>query len=604
MTKEEFQAKCAEDPLWFQEACLKVSPKAGGIEKFILNDAQLYLLNQIHERWEAKEPARFIVLKSRRRGISTAVQAIQYWATSTKKHTNSMVVSHNVDSAEAVLQIFHRFKDNDLRRDWECMPETARSNRREVLFDNPDWRTRAQNPGLDSRILIATADTGSAGRAMTFQYLHCSEVAFWPNAQIIAGILEALSNKPGTLGVLESTANGRSGYFYQTWQQAWRDYQRGHGTYWTPIFFSWKDDPECFENLTKQQEEKWKKTLTDEEWLFGERNGLSLGQMVWKRKKITSYEGTNLPPELMFQQEYPLSPEDAFVSTGRQFFDMRSVQQMEAVAKDVKFAEGWIELKEPIVKHRPAGVAWHPRRPLDKRPSLVRQWKPPEAGCDYVIGADVAMGLSGADKSVAYAMRRDTMEFVARVAGQIEPDSFADLLVEFAWYYNEAFLAPENNSIGMAVAKNTSARYIRHAYQVDRSRPMANTFNFDKPGWNTNLANRREMFTYLRQLIRDKHIYIWDEDFLAECNDFVVPEDVNGKLKEATPRAIQHKHDDFVSAVAICLQVNDTTLAGPIRKDKAKDDGRELPWREAAIRAEEEAEKKKGKQPYDDAGSV
>lgn len=129
--------------------------------------------------------------------------------------------------------------------------------------------------------------------------------------------------------------------------------------------------------------------------------------------------------------------------------------------------------------------------------------------------------------------------------------------------------------------------------------------NWLKPGWNTNVTNRREMYAYLRQLIRDKAIHIWDEDFLAECNDFVVPEDKEGRLKEATPRAIQHKHDDHVAAAAITLQANDPLLAGPIRKAKLTTDTKELHWRMAAIKAEEEAEKQKGKQPHDDAvGSV
>lgn len=181
-----------------------------------------------------------------------------------------------------------------------------------------------------------------------------------------------------------------------------------------------------------------------------------------------------------------------------------------------------------------------------------------------MIGADVALGVSSGDKSVAYVMDRRTMEFVAKMAGHIEPDDFADRLVELAWYYNEAFLCPENNSIGMAVAKRTSRRYVRHAWHIDISSGVPK-YDHDRPGWTTHAGNRREMYAYLRQCVKDRLVTIWDEEFWTETNDFIVPEDKSGRMLEAKPRAAMHKHDDHVAAAALTLQAHDPWLSGVIR---------------------------------------
>ncbi len=70
----------------------------------------------------------------------------------------------------------------------------------------------------DSGYAVGTAGNKGAGRSQTIQLFHGSEVGFWPHAEDHArGVLNAISDEPGTEIILESTANGIGNYFYSMW---------------------------------------------------------------------------------------------------------------------------------------------------------------------------------------------------------------------------------------------------------------------------------------------------------------------------------------------------------------------------------------------------
>ena len=73
---------------------------------------------------------------------------------------------------------------------------------------------------LDSEFRVLSAGDENAGRGLTVQNLHCSEVSRWPGdaAATLAGLRAALA--PGGEVVLESTPNGAYGCFYEEWMEA------------------------------------------------------------------------------------------------------------------------------------------------------------------------------------------------------------------------------------------------------------------------------------------------------------------------------------------------------------------------------------------------
>ena len=124
-------------------------------------------------------------------------------------------------------------------------PSVSSSNAKELMFDK-----------IDSGYKVGTAGNKAVGRSQTLQLFHGSEVGFWPNGEEhLAGVLQAVPSEAGTEVILESTANGVGGVFYEMVQAA----QRGEGTYQL-IFVPWYWQPEyvmlCPVDFVKTKQEE------------------------------------------------------------------------------------------------------------------------------------------------------------------------------------------------------------------------------------------------------------------------------------------------------------------------------------------------------------
>jgi len=126
-------------------------------------------------------------------------------------------------------------------------------------------------------------------------------VAFWENAKDIAsGALEAVPEADGTEIILESTANGVQGLFYNKCMQA----LKGVGEYQI-IFTPWWWNDEY--NRTAPDDI----ALSDEEKKYKAAHELDNNQIYWRRHKII-----NLESEWLFKQEYPANIMEAFQNSG------------------------------------------------------------------------------------------------------------------------------------------------------------------------------------------------------------------------------------------------------------------------------------------------
>ena len=172
-------------------------------------------------------------------------------------------------------------------------PETGQDTAKSLFFS-----------GLDSRFTVATAGSKETGRSATAQYFHASEVAFWPNAEShMAGIAQVVPDIPGTEIVLESTANGIGNLFHSMWQDA----VHGKSEY-QAIFVPWYWEP----GYAKEPPEGF--MLEPDEIEYMDAHGLATEQMAWRRNKISELRGD----ENLFNQEYPATPEMAFMAAATQ----------------------------------------------------------------------------------------------------------------------------------------------------------------------------------------------------------------------------------------------------------------------------------------------
>jgi hypothetical protein len=167
------------------------------------------LANAAQRMFERTRKKRNIVLKARQMGVSTWVAGQFFLKTVTARGVLTVQVAQTREAAESIFRMVQRF--------WDCLPQELRTG---------SLRRSRANVGqmvfreLDSEYRVLSASDENAGRGLTIQNLHCSEVSRWPGdaAATLAGLRAALA--PGGELTLESTPNGAYGCFYEEWQQA------------------------------------------------------------------------------------------------------------------------------------------------------------------------------------------------------------------------------------------------------------------------------------------------------------------------------------------------------------------------------------------------
>lgn len=270
-------------------ACLKIKGKDGRLVRFAMNRAQRY----IHERLEAQKAetgkVRALVLKGRQQGASTYIGGRFYARASLHSGVSVFILTHEQNATDNLFAMTERYHEHN-----PLAPTTGAANAKELSF-----------PELDSGYGVGTAGSKAVGRSKTLHCFHGSEVAFWPNAAgHFAGVVQAVPDLPGTEVILESTANGMAGEFFERWQQA----EAGVGDY-QAIFVPWFWQDEYSRDVPSD----W--SPTTEEQKYQDTHGLTDGQMVWRRAKIAE-----LKDPLLFKQEYPATAAEAFQTTGHESF--------------------------------------------------------------------------------------------------------------------------------------------------------------------------------------------------------------------------------------------------------------------------------------------
>lgn len=282
-------ARYRNDFLLFAERALKIQNKPGEIVPLRLNKAQRYLHEKMEDQKRRTGKVRGIIGKGRQTGGSTYVGARFYHRSSMNPGVQTFILTHE-DAATKELfdmvDLFHTL--NPLK------PHTGASNAKELVFDK-----------LRSGYSVGTAGTKAVGRSSTNQLLHWSEVAHSPNAEGHgAGIVQTVPDLPGTEIIKESTGNGASGDFYESWQMA----EAGRGDYeaWFVPWY-WSED--------YVREAGPDVILSEEETRYAQLYDLSPGQMIWRRAKIAE-----LKSDVLFMREYPANAMEMWAATGQQSY--------------------------------------------------------------------------------------------------------------------------------------------------------------------------------------------------------------------------------------------------------------------------------------------
>lgn len=310
-----------EDQTLAARLCLKIQTKRGKLEPLVANRAQAVLEEERTRQLEATGRVRMLVLKARQEGISTWVGGRIYLGCKLHKYRRGMVLADKLDRAGDIFGIYERFERES--PELIARPQQVAQRKRELAWEG------------DSRITVGTAQDTDAGRAGTLWYVHASEFAFWPYpAETLMGLLNAVPADAGEV-YIESTANGLGGEFHAMWEAA----EAGENG-WVAVFLPWWAHDEYRVDVTPGERveimtsrDAWEhEAQTEGFWWRGEHHKLNPEQLAFRRRKISDdFQGD----ERRWRQEYPATPEEAFIATGGAFFDEHGLGRLTADTRPI-----------------------------------------------------------------------------------------------------------------------------------------------------------------------------------------------------------------------------------------------------------------------------
>jgi hypothetical protein len=487
----------------FAKEQIKILPKdsSQGFKYFEFNEAQKIVNAKIEEQLKETGRVRVIILKARQMGLSTYTTARVFWKSYFNAYNKSVVMAHDAATSDALFSMSRNIISN---MDDKFRPDFKKSNAKEVMFSHNDSGYR-----------LYTAGAPEAGRGTTPTIAHLSEVAFWTHDEkILAGLFQGISQAKGTEVILESTANGVGNAFHRLWKGA----VSGENEY-VAIFVPWFLMPEYHRDIPANTVFE----RTTEEEVLVTRFNLNNEQLYWRRLKIAE-GGLD-----KFRQEYPATPEEAFIVSGSNVFNIEKLSQLvpQPILKQMEFS-----FESMMMEEKPRGS--------------IEIFKFPTFEDSFVIGADVALGV-GKDYSTAVVMNAKREVCAVYRNNTIDPSQFGDLLFYLGRYYNNALLAVESNSMGIATLNRlTQMGYVNMYYQTK----MANVSKEEgtRIGWRTTSASKPAIIGFLKNAIEQEDIWIPSRIIIGELMNYVA--DDSGKTN-----AIVGHNDDTVIALAIALEV-------------------------------------------------
>ena len=498
------------------ESCLKIKTKSGTVVPFRLNDAQRKLYAVAKRQQDAGKPVRLIILKARQLGFSTLTEGLIFHACATRKNVNALIVAHREDATANLFRMSKLFYDE---LPAPVKPMLRASNAQELVFENPSKlrSEREARPGLRSRIRCATAGGRGIGRSDTLQCVHLSEYAFWPDgadgkASTLAGILQAVPSLPGTMVVIESTANG-----FEDFKERWDAAVAGENDF-EPVFFAWFENPDYSMPVVPGTE--W----TPEERDLKAAYQLTDEQLQWRRWCIANNCGGSLD---MFRQEYPASPGEAFLHSGTGVFDNEQiVLRLE-------------RLPEPAGRGEFTDSEW-----TESETGAITLYELPEEGVPYVLGGDTAG--EGSDYFTAIVIDNVSGRIAAKLRQKYSEPEYVRQICALGRFYNDALVAIETNFSTYPVMKLQEMEYPN---QYSREREDTYTRQMKKSyGFRTDRQSRPRAIANLVEVFSSHPEWFTDRELLEEMLTFCYNEDHR-------PEALAGKHDDLVMGAAITYAV-------------------------------------------------
>lgn len=473
--------RCAKDPVHFLENYWYISHPAKGPILFKLRKAQRRALRHwLKHRYS-------LTLKARQIGWTTLVAGFQAWLAYFHEDRNIIDISRT--EREAILLLKKTKYGFSRLPDWmkQRGPKVVTDHQQKIVFDN-------------SSQIVSMPSASDPARGESASLIVVDEWAFLPNPEDAWASIEPVADVGGRIIGL-STANGSGNFFHQLWNGA----ETG-ANFFKTIFEPW--------SANEDRDEAW-----------------------YEAKKRSM-----LPWQLA--QEYPTTPEEAFIKSGRTVFDADELRRTIIPATPTI---GHLQQLNSVRRFQ-----WRPVQITDYHSSEpVSVWVDPKPDGVYVIGADVAEGLEHGDFSAAYVVDVSTGDVAAEWHGHISADDFGDELYMLGTWYGTSLIGCEVNNHGLT----TVTRLRKLGYKRLYRRRNLNTTRggpTEQFGWLTTRTSKPLMIDELGGSLKAGELQVYSQECLAELLAYV--RDEKGRMSGSP-------YDDRVMALAIANQMRKHAFA-------------------------------------------
>lgn len=593
------RALCYSDAQYFKTRYCLISDERNNLIHYTPRKSQEVFHSIVQDLDEAQVSIEIQALKARQVGISTEVELDFTHRLCFVPGAKAVAASADGQKSELMAAMFYTVIDN---LPWWLRPG-IKKNRRSGARGMVEFHT-----GSIVAIQSGNQDTG-IGQGWTPTCAHISECCDYLNAKMTLeeGLMRAMHSSPSLFLVLESTGNGNTGWWADTWRSSKEFYWEGRARL-LPVFipwfmatdlypeagwlekfkipFDWKPAKETVAHANKCMAYVRNTKLFSK--IMGSRWEMPREQMwFWefnyqehKRKNIAKSWLRQMPADdneaLLGKNEFIFSPETIEVITKR--VDPIRVygvigdgvdEQAEPATRDVDYEKDRIEIGFETKRGEQLDWMLVPLQDVDPREESTAMGKllvfeDPIPGCDYTITGDTAEGIGG-DRSVINVNRRgisddkpdiQVAEFCSDLISTAQASSYMACLG--AWYgpriptWGLPLMAIEQrrkpgDDCQLQLIRMGFYRHYRF-HRLDGKKVEEDERRSNRLGWYTNEWSRPFMFGRLIDAVENGWLLVNSPYCIRELQNLEQKHTTTGKSRM---EHMDGKHDDRVFAIGI-----------------------------------------------------
>ncbi|EBG5293751.1 terminase [Salmonella enterica subsp. enterica] len=536
------------NPWWRLNNLYKIQDEKGNLVTFRMRPAQRRLFRNMHNK--------NTILKARQLGFSTS---IDIYLLDQALFTPNLKCGIVAQDKQAAGEIFR----TKIAVPFDNLPGWLRS-----CFTVVERRSGANGGfilfGNGSSVGVATSF-----RSGTVQRLHISEhgkiCAKYPAKakELRTGTLNAVADE--CIIFIESTAEGVGGDYHSICTAAIELEQAGVELTAQDFkfhFYPWYDDPKYQApvpagglRLSKYHQKYFA--------AVEQRMGIVLTseQKQW-------YIGKERTQAEEMKQEFPSTPEEAFLTSGRRVFDAIATMRAggRCITPLIVYDMDPVTGKKSKVQTLRGGNKEELQRTLMNH---LLVWELPDPDDDYAIGADIAEGLEHGDRSSFDVVKKSTGEQVAHWYGHLDAELFAMLLAHVGQMYRgiirqgeheiaiPAYIGPERNNHGHAVLQKLREIYPTSRIYTEEYIDRDNDDETAKLGWLTTKQSKPIVIEGMKTLLREDCDGIRWLGTITEMSSYVYD-------KKGSMNAQEGCFDDQVMSYCIAQEMRARMPARPV----------------------------------------